>query len=72
MSTAGPVVVFSSQTHHFRFKNKKEISGVNIEWRTELRKEVPFLQNAEAKIRVNTMFNYSPKSFLKYAFDQAI
>ena len=49
-----------------------EISRVNIEWLTELKKEAPFPQNAEAKIIINTMFNYSPKSFLKYGFDQAI
>ena len=62
------------QKDHLKMKahKKKEISLVNIEWQTELRKEVPFPQNAEAKISINTMFNYSPKSFLKYGFDQAI
>ena len=65
MSTTSFVVVFWSPSSHVRFENKKEIRLVNIEWQTELRKEVPFPQNAEAKIGLNTMFNYNPKSFLK-------
>ena len=76
MSTNRFVVIFLSPSSHSQFMNQKEIKGVKIELQGELNlaqegRSVS-RRTHEKKITINSMFNYSPKSLLKYGFDQAI